>query len=171
MSFGHTRRGHQIPLQMVMSQPPCGCWDLNSGPLGEHSVLLPTEPSSLQPLKHANLARDHSGTAKEDSTLAFVYSSPRPTPPHDPTVTTQGWFRLPGHTHSHSALFSAFVARIENCMIPLCLSCQQFIKVSSSRVKVLCFGHSVYLLTESHHPLPRSSGVRALGIWLGGEVG
>ena len=29
--------------------PPCGCWDLNSGPLEEQSVLLTTEPS-LQPL-------------------------------------------------------------------------------------------------------------------------
>ena len=26
-------------------EPPCGCWDLNSGPLEEHSVLLTTEPS------------------------------------------------------------------------------------------------------------------------------
>jgi hypothetical protein len=25
--------------------PPCGCWDLNSGPLEEQSVLLPTELS------------------------------------------------------------------------------------------------------------------------------
>jgi hypothetical protein len=25
-------------------KPPCGCWDLNSGPLEEQSVLLPTEP-------------------------------------------------------------------------------------------------------------------------------
>ena len=29
-------------------EPPCGCWELNSGPLEEHSVLLTTEPS-LQP--------------------------------------------------------------------------------------------------------------------------
>jgi hypothetical protein len=29
-------------------EPPCGCWDLNLGPLGEQSVLLTTEPS-LQP--------------------------------------------------------------------------------------------------------------------------
>jgi hypothetical protein len=27
---------------------PCGCWDLNSGPLEEQLVLLTTEPS-LQP--------------------------------------------------------------------------------------------------------------------------
>jgi hypothetical protein len=30
-------------------EPPCGCWDLNSGPLEEQSVLLTTEPSH-QPL-------------------------------------------------------------------------------------------------------------------------
>ncbi|XP_038173608.1 zinc finger protein 426-like isoform X5 [Arvicola amphibius] len=29
-------------------EPPSGCWELNSGPLEEQSVLLPTEPS-LQP--------------------------------------------------------------------------------------------------------------------------
>ena len=26
-------------------KPPCGCWDLNSGPLEEQSALLTTEPS------------------------------------------------------------------------------------------------------------------------------
>jgi len=30
-------------------EPPCGCWELNSGPLEEQPVLLTTEPS-LQPL-------------------------------------------------------------------------------------------------------------------------
>jgi hypothetical protein len=29
-------------------EPPCGCWDLNSGPSEEQSALLPPEPS-LQP--------------------------------------------------------------------------------------------------------------------------
>jgi hypothetical protein len=29
-------------------EPPCGCWDLNSGPLEEQSVHLTAEPS-LQP--------------------------------------------------------------------------------------------------------------------------
>jgi hypothetical protein len=29
-------------------EPPCGCWELNSGPLEEQSVFLTTEPS-LQP--------------------------------------------------------------------------------------------------------------------------
>ena len=29
-------------------EPPCGCWDLNSGPSEEQSVLL-TPESSLQP--------------------------------------------------------------------------------------------------------------------------
>ena len=36
-------------LIMGHCEPPCGCWDLNSGTLEEHSVLLPAEPS-LQPL-------------------------------------------------------------------------------------------------------------------------
>jgi hypothetical protein len=35
-------------LIMDGCEPPCGCWDLNSGPLKEHSVLLTAEPS-LQP--------------------------------------------------------------------------------------------------------------------------
>jgi hypothetical protein len=26
-------------------EPPCGCWDLNSGPLEEQSALLTAEPS------------------------------------------------------------------------------------------------------------------------------
>jgi hypothetical protein len=30
-------------------EPPCGCWELNSGPLEEQSMLLTAEPS-LQPL-------------------------------------------------------------------------------------------------------------------------
>jgi hypothetical protein len=29
--------------------PPCGCWDLNSGPSEEQSVLLTTEPSLRPP--------------------------------------------------------------------------------------------------------------------------
>jgi hypothetical protein len=31
-------------------QPPCGCWELNSGPLEEQSVLLTAEPP-LQTLR------------------------------------------------------------------------------------------------------------------------
>jgi hypothetical protein len=30
---------------MDVCEPPCGFWDLNSGPLEEQSVLLTTEPS------------------------------------------------------------------------------------------------------------------------------
>jgi hypothetical protein len=30
-------------------EPPCGCWDLNSGPSGEQSVLLLAEPSHQPP--------------------------------------------------------------------------------------------------------------------------
>jgi hypothetical protein len=36
---------------MGSCEPPCSCWDLNSGPLEEQSVLLPTEQSH-QPYKH-----------------------------------------------------------------------------------------------------------------------
>jgi hypothetical protein len=36
-------------LIMDGCEPPCGCWDLNSGPSEEQSVLLTNEPS-LQPL-------------------------------------------------------------------------------------------------------------------------
>jgi hypothetical protein len=32
-------------------EPSCGCWDLNSGPSEEQSVLLTAEPS-LQPLRY-----------------------------------------------------------------------------------------------------------------------
>jgi hypothetical protein len=50
--FRHTRRGHQISLQMVVSHDArCGCWELNSEPLKKQSVLLTAEPS-LQPLCH-----------------------------------------------------------------------------------------------------------------------
>jgi hypothetical protein len=37
--FRHTRRGHQILLQMVV------CWELNSGPVEEQSVFLTTDLS------------------------------------------------------------------------------------------------------------------------------
>lgn len=32
-------------------EPRCGCWDLNLEPLKEQTVLVTTEPSSLQPLQ------------------------------------------------------------------------------------------------------------------------
>jgi hypothetical protein len=31
-------------------EPPCGCWELNSGPLKEQSMLLTAEPSLQPPL-------------------------------------------------------------------------------------------------------------------------
>jgi hypothetical protein len=31
-------------------EPPCGCWDLNSGPLEEQSALLHAEPSRQHPI-------------------------------------------------------------------------------------------------------------------------
>ena len=39
-------------------EPPCGFWELNSGPLEEQSGLLTTE-SSLQPPKISFKAREH----------------------------------------------------------------------------------------------------------------
>ena len=36
--------------------PPCGCWDLNSGPSEEQSVLLTAEPS-LQPNFFSNFIK------------------------------------------------------------------------------------------------------------------
>jgi hypothetical protein len=38
-------------------EPPCGCWELNSGPLEEQSVFLTAEPSSLQPLSSGFMLR------------------------------------------------------------------------------------------------------------------
>jgi hypothetical protein len=38
-------------------EPSCSCWELNSGPLEEQSVLLTTEPSL-----HPYTSRDHSGS-------------------------------------------------------------------------------------------------------------
>ena len=54
----HTRRGHRIPLQMVVSHKwLCSCWELNSGPLEEQLVLLTTEPSlqSQFPSEHRHV--------------------------------------------------------------------------------------------------------------------
>lgn len=45
--FRHTREGH-MDLITDSCESPCGCWDLNSRPLKEQSVLLTTE-LSLQP--------------------------------------------------------------------------------------------------------------------------
>jgi hypothetical protein len=43
-AFRHSRRGHQI-FVTGGCEPPCSCWDLNSGPLEEQLVLLTAEPS------------------------------------------------------------------------------------------------------------------------------
>ena len=45
--FRHTRRGHPISFLMVVS-----CWELNSGPLEEQSVLLTAEPFLQLPHFH-----------------------------------------------------------------------------------------------------------------------
>jgi hypothetical protein len=43
-------------------EPPCGCWESNSGPLEELSVLLTTEPS-LQP--HPSIFKDKNNYVPE----------------------------------------------------------------------------------------------------------
>ena len=45
--FRHPRKGCQVSLQDGC-EPPCGSWDLNSGPSEDQSVLLTDKPS-LQP--------------------------------------------------------------------------------------------------------------------------
>jgi uncharacterized Fe-S center protein len=45
--FKHTRKEHQISF-IDGCEPPCDCWELNSGPLEVGLVLLTAEPS-LQP--------------------------------------------------------------------------------------------------------------------------
>ena len=47
-SYLHTLQKKASNLIIDGCEPPCGCWDLNSGTLEEQSVLLTTEPS-LQP--------------------------------------------------------------------------------------------------------------------------
>jgi hypothetical protein len=46
-AFRHSLRQHWMPTTDGC-EPPCGCWELNSGPLEEQSVLFTAKPS-LQP--------------------------------------------------------------------------------------------------------------------------
>jgi hypothetical protein len=48
--FSHQKRASALITEGC--KPPCGYWELNSGPLEEQSMLLTTE-SSLQPYYHA----------------------------------------------------------------------------------------------------------------------
>jgi E3 ubiquitin-protein ligase NEDD4 len=45
--FRHTRKGHSSYPITDGCEPPCRCWELNSGPLEEQLVLL-TADTSLQ---------------------------------------------------------------------------------------------------------------------------
>jgi hypothetical protein len=58
-------------LIMDGCEPPCRCWDLNSGPLEGQSVLPTTEPS-LQPPAHASF---NPSTQEADTGLVCVTSS------------------------------------------------------------------------------------------------
>jgi hypothetical protein len=60
-------------------EPPCGCWELNSGPLEEQSVLLTAEPS-LQPLLHS---LNSNMVSSLNVPLSMVnYTTTTTTPPH-----------------------------------------------------------------------------------------
>jgi hypothetical protein len=85
--FSQTHQKRASDLITDGCKPPCGCWDLNSGPLGEQSVLLTTEPS-LQPrnIFHIVMAPQFApkrspclGTDGEDS-VAIRSAHPSPDP-------------------------------------------------------------------------------------------
>jgi hypothetical protein len=44
-----THQKRASDLVMGGCEPPCGCWDLNLGPLEEQSMFLPAEPSHQPP--------------------------------------------------------------------------------------------------------------------------
>jgi hypothetical protein len=46
-------------------EPPCGCWELNSGPLEEQSVLLTAEPSLWEMLFLLNSSGSITGGRNE----------------------------------------------------------------------------------------------------------
>ena len=64
-------------------EPPCGCWELNSGPLEEQAMLLTSEPS-LQPCCFVFETRFHvaqdsppiHSVAKDDSELLILLPLP-----------------------------------------------------------------------------------------------
>jgi hypothetical protein len=60
----------------LITDPPCGCWDLNSGPLEEQTVFLLTEPSH-QPLFY--YFNPYSSSLRQFSTVdnhLFYYFKP-----------------------------------------------------------------------------------------------
>jgi hypothetical protein len=54
-------------------EPPCGSWDLNSGPLEEQSVLLPAEPTYQAPGFFSN-------EGSENPTQVFMHFACQPPP-------------------------------------------------------------------------------------------
>jgi hypothetical protein len=68
--YRHTRRGYLILLQIVVST--MGCWDFNSGPLEEQSVLLTTEPP-LQPTLHNHSFKNFFLSRMAPCLLLFEY--------------------------------------------------------------------------------------------------
>ena len=59
-------------------EPPCGCWDLNSGPLEEQSVLLPTEPSrqpAVMLLTNESFLQSLQDGTKKEYTQIFCFKN------------------------------------------------------------------------------------------------
>jgi hypothetical protein len=55
-------------------EPPCGCWELNSGPLEEQSVLLTAEPSLQLHNQHFDSQFEYSDAEKLFSSTRALLS-------------------------------------------------------------------------------------------------
>jgi hypothetical protein len=53
-------------------EPPCGCWDLNSGPSEEQSVFLTTEPP-LQPYAFLLTEWDNYSSVDQDLLQLLIF--------------------------------------------------------------------------------------------------
>ena len=78
---------HKKASELILDsyKPPCGCWELNSAPLGEKPVLLTIEAPHLS------------------SPLARAFETSKPTNKATPTPT-QPLLSQQGHIYSNKAL-------------------------------------------------------------------
>ena len=82
----HSLQTHQKRASDLITdgcEPPCDCWDLNSGPLEEQSAFLTTEPS-LQPLYNSIDLTHHCPPCSLLFPLWLIPSSSQPVPFHFP---------------------------------------------------------------------------------------
>ena len=65
--------GQRAPdIIIVGCEPPCGCWEFNSGPLEEQPVRLTSEPSLQLPGQHLLLS---SSKTKDCLSLNYISNS------------------------------------------------------------------------------------------------